>query len=109
MRRLEIFRLLDVRPAGVLISKFQVTDWGRTVKVECLYDPDDPKPFAIIFRHVREFHWEWLQEPSDELHDSADVIAIQLGQGKYKELAVVHTLEFELRVSYQEVELRKLW
>ncbi len=109
MSRFEIYELLGLPPRGLLITNVQVLTWGKCVVIECLYDPEIPRPFQLIFDDCQSLNWELLNPDGDEHDDMADVIGVSLGQSLQQKKAVIHTDIFELSISYGNLGINNSW
>jgi hypothetical protein len=108
--RMEIYELLAAPPRGIFIQSIQLHQLGLELSVACLYDPDAPKPFTLMFSRCKSIHWEVIDEDNrDNAIGPADVIAITLGEEGDKEAAVVHTNIFEIIVLYDTKTIVKDW
>ncbi|MHB8627873.1 MAG: hypothetical protein ACYDEO_16915 [Aggregatilineales bacterium] len=106
----EIFDLLSVLPRGTFIESIQLHQLGLELTVECLYDPDAPKPFTLTFSKCKSIRWEVIDEDDpDNANGSADVIGLTLGEESYQEAAVIHTDIFEIIVLYDTKTIVKNW
>ena len=82
-----------------LIKDVKLSAWGNRVTLECLYNPEAPYPYLIVFDDCREVDWSLhdldnLQEPF------ADLIGIHLGCGNHQRKALIHTDIFDLSLLY---------
>jgi hypothetical protein len=79
-----------------LIKKIEILSWGKTVVIDCLYDPDALSPYQMVFYDCREIKWELIfPEESEDLE--ADIIDIKIGE------------IFELTIYYGHLEINKNW
>jgi hypothetical protein len=87
-----------------LITNLQVDRWGRELVVEGLDDPFTRRKVRLVFRVCRDIRWSNHEEARYE--SEADVVDLCLGQGDFREPAVITTDLFELTVEYgsREVE-----
>ncbi len=111
MNRYEIFEKLNVKPAGIFISKIEIASWGQELILSCLYNPpDEDKLFQVHFKQCEKIHWE-MMDPDANLQREvvADVLGFDLGQDRYLEDAIIHTTDFEIGVVYREVIVQKQW
>lgn len=109
MNRFEIFEKLNEKPAGIFISKIEIASWGQELILSCLYDPDKNKHFEVHFYGCQEIHWEMIEDRSLQKEVVADVIDIILDAKRETQDAIIHTLEFEIIVTYGEVIVQKQW
>ena len=109
MDRLELFRLLGLPPAGVYITQIQTTDWGRSLELSCLYDPEQEKPFSLVLQGCTKIIWTVLDELEAETEQIADLIACHWQQQAESTEVVIHTYIFELVVNCDSLYVKKGW
>jgi hypothetical protein len=109
MDRLKIYTLLGVQPLGLLTKDIQITLWGTQLALDCLYDPENPKPFQLIFKDCHHIRWELTNIDVDERDVLADVVAILLGEDGHRQPAVITTDIFEISVLYGKVIVNRSW
>ena len=110
MNRYEIFELLGVKPRGLQILSLQVTSWGQKLTLECIYDPEEPKAFEIVFEGCKQLTVnakEQMESIEQELE--ADVIFIFVGKNNHQAEASVVTDLFDLGILYKEIVIEKSW
>ncbi len=105
----EIYRMLKVPPAGVLIADVKITRWGQQVVLDCLYDPVEQHPFQLIFTRCQDIGWQVVDDRADERDVTADVIDLRLGENDYRQPAALVTDIFELSILYGALKVRKSW
>ncbi|MBE2192578.1 MAG: hypothetical protein IAE83_00200 [Anaerolinea sp.] len=102
----EVFRALGVAPAGLLITGIQTILWGSEIRFVCLYDPDHPRTFRMIFKDTLSILWE-VFDRVDERDTTADVIGILFDNENRK--CIITTDVFEISVSYGQLIFEKDW
>jgi hypothetical protein len=92
-----------VRQSLALITGIQVRRWGHEVVIEGLDDPSTRQPLRLRFADCRDIHWS--NHAPEDAEVEADVIGFCLGQGDFKEPALITTDLFELSVFYGSCEI----
>ena len=105
---LEIFTVLGVSPRGLLLSSIDLGLWGATWILRCIYDPDNPKEFELVFHGCTKYVWE---DKSNILVTDvvADVIDILLGEKHHGSPAIIATNLFLIEITYNECSVIKKW
>ncbi|GAB4545159.1 MAG: hypothetical protein OHK0023_03030 [Anaerolineae bacterium] len=101
----EIFEMLGVAPSTLNINAVQITEWGTTLQLDCLYED---KPFQVVFEDCKSIQWDVRGHP-DERDTSAEVAGLFLGQSEHRESAIIVTDVCEIAVQYGELMLLKTW
>jgi hypothetical protein len=99
---------LGLGPSTSLIKKIEILSWGKTVVIDCLYDPDDLLAYQMVFYDCCEIKWKLtFPEESEELE--ADIIDVRIGEKDYIKPAFFFTDIFELTICYGHLEIKKNW
>ncbi|MCQ3929444.1 MAG: hypothetical protein DPW16_03215 [Chloroflexi bacterium] len=105
--RLEIFRLMGVPPRGILIETIHLVLFGKTLVLDCLYDPEAPKRFKIRFEDCTKINWELYNE-LDERDKALDVVDIVFKQDQNSQWAEIVS-EVVIDVWHKSVHIEKDW
>lgn len=105
--RLEIFRMMGVPPRGILIEAVHVVLFGKTLVLDCLYDPEEPRHFKIRFEDCTKINWE-LYDDLDERDKALDVVDIVFVQEQNSHWAEIVS-EVVIDVWYKSVYIEKDW
>lgn len=104
----KIFELLGVEPRGLFLTDVNVNWSNHRVTIDGLYDPDKLIPFQLTFAEVRSVVCTLSDEAEMvEVNEPADVYFLLVGEGQYREKAVIHTNLFDVEISYGALEVSK--
>lgn len=100
------YHLLGLRGLTSLITNVKVSLWGNEVLFECLYNPENPSPYGMVFKDCREIKWD--VHDSEEVQDPlADLIGFHLGKDNHQEPALIYTDIFEISLLYGSFTIHK--
>jgi hypothetical protein len=104
----KIWDALGVEPGGFFVTGVDIQRWGNRVVIACVYTPwETPdKTFQLVFTDCTAIRWETYGDEIDLIEPDADVIGVHLEENKP---AVIHTLVFEVTITYGSMTILKNW
>ncbi|VXD15229.1 conserved hypothetical protein [Planktothrix serta PCC 8927] len=100
------YHLLGLGGFTSLIKSINVSLWGNEITFQCLYNPEEPIPYQIIFKDCQEIRWDvYDSELANELQ--ADLFGISLGEDHHRKPALITTDIFEISILYDQFILEK--
>lgn len=100
------YPLLNLGGLTSLIKTVNVSLWGNEITFECLYNPENPIPYQMVFKDCQEIQWTVHDlELVNELQ--ADLFGISLGENHHRKSAVITTDIFEISILYDQFILNK--
>jgi hypothetical protein len=100
------YYLLDLGGLTSLIKAVKVSLWGSEITFQCLYNPEKPIPYQMIFKDCQDIRWDvYDSELVNELQ--ADLFGISLGEDHHRKPALITTDIFEISILYGQFILQK--
>lgn len=100
------YHLLGLGGFTSLIKSINISLWGNEITFQCLYNPEEPIPYKIIFKDCQEIRWDvYDSELANELQ--ADLFGISLGEDHHRKPALITTDIFEISILYGQFILEK--
>lgn len=100
------YHLLGLGGFTSLIKSINISLWGNEITFQCLYNPEEPIPYQIIFKDCQEIRWDvYDSELANELQ--ADLFGISLGEDHHRKPALITTDIFEISILYGQFILEK--
>lgn len=100
------YHLLGLGGLTSLITNIKVSLWGNEVLFECLYNPEAPSPYVMVFKDCREMRWD-VHDPEEVQDTFADLIGFHLGEDNHREPALIYTDIFEISLLYGSFTIHK--
>ena len=91
------------------VADLQITDWGYTIQLRCMYLPlESSQGYIVTFHQCVDVQYaiyrpDYLFEPEP----TADIAGFSLGRGDGQEAMLIHTDIFELSARYGHVTVDK--
>jgi hypothetical protein len=97
---------LALDQGGWLINRLEMNFGGRALEIAAKYDD---RPFRLVFKDFHILSWEIFRDEYDPGIMNVDVIGLDFGEREHRKAAVLHTVLFEIIVSYGELAIEKDW
>ncbi|MEO8610078.1 MAG: hypothetical protein ABI690_19445 [Chloroflexota bacterium] len=108
----KLSQLLGFDAHGSFVKTIEVKNFGKDIIITCLHSPwENPSLFYIDLVDCKDIRWvvflESFDPPGSESELGADIIGLEIGNSDYDKVFLVHTVVFELSVSYRNLQVRK--
>ncbi len=90
-----------------LINRVDVNYAAQRLEISANWDEE--REFQLIFTRFHIIYWQTFEDDYDPGTFSVDVIGMEIGERDHRRPAVLTTDQFELSVSYGELEIQKAW
>jgi hypothetical protein len=106
------FRRVNLKPAGLVLTKLIVKRWGSELVVELDYEPwGDNRHFHLEFHQCRDTQWHVFGEQGYDDFDQLDleILGFDIGEADYQRRAVILTVDIvEILVWYKTLDIQEV-
>jgi hypothetical protein len=108
----EVYEYIGAPPQPLLLNDIHTRSFGREIILDCLYDPQSPRPLQLVFRDCLDIMWcpffPGKREPS------IDFILLEPkgeadNRGTKRRRVTIRTTECVIKMNCEELTVEKDW